>query len=158
MAASSRPDVTISTHILTRLVIILIALWSLVAGLVLLAFHGASAGAVGAGVTDEAGQRLVGAHLLVLVPAYLLLAWRLDRYRAFLWLPFAAQLSLALVVTYSIVIGETSFGDGILAVAVGTIFVALLAFLWVSEQRTFARTKLEYLDDELEEPAPQSQT
>src|SRR3990172_4782519 len=143
MTVSSRPDVTISTHILTRLVIVLTALWSLVAGLVLLAFHGASAGALGAGVTDQAGQRLVGAHLLVLVPAYLLLAWRPERHQSLLWLPFAGQLALALTVGYSILAGETRFGDGILAFAVGAIFVVLLGFVWMSEQRAVARAKFE---------------
>lgn len=126
-----------------RVLVLLVAVWSFVAGIVLLAFHGASAGALGAGVADEAGQRLVGAHLLLLVPAYLLIAWRPERCKPFLWLPFAGQLALALTVGYSILAGETDFGDGILAFAVGAIFVVLLAFVWVSEQRAIARAKFE---------------
>ena len=137
------PDATISTRLLTRVLIFLIAVWSLLEGIVLVGFHGASSGALGAGITDEAGQRLVGAHLLVLAPAYLLIAWRPERYQSFIWLPFAAQLAVAVVVGYSIVAGETDFGDGILAMAVGTIFVGLLGFVWISEQRSVARSKME---------------
>jgi hypothetical protein len=137
------PEATISTRLMTRLIVFLIAAWSALEGVVLVGFHGASSGSLGAGITDEAGQRLVGAHLLVLTPAYLLIAWRPDRYSSLIWLPFAAQLSVALVVGYSIVSGETDFGDGILAMAVGAIFVGLLGFVWISEQRSVARAKME---------------
>ncbi|HEY4684796.1 MAG TPA: hypothetical protein VII57_01995 [Dehalococcoidia bacterium] len=143
MTAPQLPDAVISTRLLTRVLIFLVALWSFLAGIVLVAFHGASAGALGAGVTDDAGQRLVGAHLLLLTPAYLLIAWRPERHKSFLWLPFAGQLALAATVGYGILAGETEFGDGILAFAVGTIFVVLLGFVWVSEQRTLAQSKLE---------------
>ncbi len=135
-------ETTVSTRLLVRFVIVLIAMWSFAAGLVLIAFQGSSSGALGAGVTDTAGQRLVGAHLLVLVPAYLLIALRPERYQAFFWLPFAAQAAVVLVVGYDIVSGETAFGDGILPVAVGLIFIALLSFLWVTEQRSKARAKM----------------
>ena len=128
---------------LTRIIILLIAGWTAVAGVVLIGFHGATSGALGAGVTDEAGQRLLGSQLLILVPAYLLLAWRPERYSHFLWLPFAAQLATALAVGYSILTGETDFSDGILAAAVSGIFIALLSFVWVSEQRAVARAKFE---------------
>ncbi len=146
---------TISTRILMRLLIFLIAAWSLLSGLVLVAFHGASAGALGSGIMDEAGQRLAGAHLLVLAPAYLIIAWRPERYAAFLWLPFADQLAIALAVGYSILTGETNFADGVLTVAVGAIFVGLLAFVWVSEQRSVARAKFDADDDlAIEDDAP----
>ncbi len=137
------PEPQVSTKVMTRIIIALIALWDLAAGLVLLAFHGASSGALGVGVREDAGQRLVGVQMLVLVPAYLLIAWRPQRYGGFLWLPFVAQLSVVLVVGYSIITGETDFGDGILAVAVGIIFVALLGFIWMTEQRTVARQKMD---------------
>ena len=137
------PDVTISTRLLLRLIVFLIGLWSLFCGVILLALHGASAGALGAGVADEAGQRLVGAHMLVLVPLYLLIAWHPERYGGFLWLPFAAQLVVVTVVGYNILAGDTDVGDGILAVAVGSLFVGPLGFLWISEQRTVARLKMD---------------
>src|SRR5262245_56268927 len=127
------PGASISTQLLTRVIIGLIAVWTLVEGIVLVGFHTASSGALGAGVTDEAGQRLSGALMLVLVPAYALLAWRLQRYQAFVWLPFAAQFAVALTVLYSMVAGDTSFGDGILACAMSAIFAGLLGFVLVTE-------------------------
>jgi hypothetical protein len=143
MAAPPLTEATISTRILTRLIVLLIALWSLLAGLVLVGFHGASSGAMGAGVTDEAGQRLVGAHLLVLVPAYLLLAWRPDRYQAFLWLPLVAQAAVAVAVGYSMISGESAFGDGILVFTISAMFAGLLGFVMMTEQRTAARVKFD---------------
>ena len=44
-------------------------------------------------LSDLAGQRLVGAHLLLLVPVYVLLLWRFDSYRGLLWLPFLRSIS-----------------------------------------------------------------
>jgi hypothetical protein len=82
------------------------------------------------------------------VPAYLLIAWRLDRYQAFIWLPFAAQLVFAIAVAYAIVAGDTDFGDGILVVAVSAIFAGALGFVWITEQRTVAISKL---DDDSED-------
>jgi hypothetical protein len=144
----------ISTRILTRVVIGLIALWSLAAGLMLVAFQGsASSGALGAGLSDFAGQRLVGAHLLVLVPVYLLLIWRTDRYRGLLWLPFAAQLAVVLSIGSSILEGHSDFEDGILALAVSTIFAALFAFVWVSEVRSVAREDWEEAASGAAEPS-----
>jgi hypothetical protein len=134
---------TISTRALTRAVILLLAVWNAFAGLVLLAIHGASSGSLGAGVEDEAGQRLVGAHLLVLVPAYVLIAWRPERYRGFLWLPYVAQTAVVLVLAYNLVSGDTDIGDGILSLLVGAFFLATLAFLWITEQRTSARLRME---------------
>jgi hypothetical protein len=153
MSLNPAPDAAISTRMLTRIIVLLIAGWTAVAGVVLIGFHGATSGALGAGVTDEAGQRLLGAHLLILVPAYLLLVWRLDRYQHFLWLPFAAQLATLLAVGYSILTGETDFSDGVLAAAVSGIFVALLAFVWISETRTVARTRFEASQDEDSAPS-----
>jgi hypothetical protein len=136
-------EATISTKLLARIIILLIAAWSLLAGVLLVFFHGTASGALGAGVADEAGQRLVGAHLLLLVPVYLLIAWHPERYQALFWLPFAAQLVVVLSVGYGILNGDTDFGDGMLAVAVGAIFAGLLGFIWISEQRSLARAKLE---------------
>jgi hypothetical protein len=136
------PGATISTRILTRVIVLLIAAWSLVAGLVLLGFQG-GASTLGGGIEDPAGQRLVGAQMLILVPAYLLLAWRPERYAAFMWLPFVSQLAVALVVSYSMLAGDTDFEDGALAAAAGYIFATLLGFVWVSEARSVARQRFE---------------
>jgi hypothetical protein len=149
-------EASISTRLLTRLIIGLIALWSLVAGIVLVGFHGAGTGALGAGVGDEAGQRLAGAQMLVLVPVYVVLLWQLDRYQALLWLPFAAQLAIVCAVAYNIVTGVTAFEDGILAVAVSAILGSLLGFVWITEQRTLASQKLEEAElDEADTPPRQ---
>jgi hypothetical protein len=136
-------EASIGTRLLTRLLIILVAVWSLVAGIVLVAFHGASSGALGAGVADEAGQRLVGAHLLVLAPVYLLIAWHIERYQGLIWLPVAGQLAVVLAVGYSIVTGATDFEDGILALLVSAIFATLLGYVWVTEQRSNANLELD---------------
>jgi hypothetical protein len=152
VTTSGSNDTTISTRLLTRILILMIAVWSAVCGAVLFALHGAATGALGAGVTDQAGQRLLGAHLIILTPAYLLLAWKPDRYSAFLWLPFASQLAVAITVGYSILGGETDAGDGILAVAVSGIFAALMAFVWVNERRATAQAQLNDDSEHRKEP------
>jgi hypothetical protein len=142
------PQATVSIRVLTRVVILLVAAWNSVAGLVLVAFHGASSGALGAGVEDEAGQRLLGVHLLILVPAYLLIAWKPERYQGFQWLPYAGQVGATVVVAYNLLSGDTKVSDGILALAIGVIFVVLLSFLWITEQRTLARLQMEAQEQE----------
>jgi hypothetical protein len=72
---------------------------------------------------------------------YLLLAWRPERYRA--CSAAVAQAGVVLVVGYNMLVGETEVGDGLLAFAVSLIFSAVLAFLWITEQRTVARLKAE---------------
>ena len=140
-------ETSISTTLLTRILILLIAVWSLIAGLVLVFFQGNGSGALGAGVEDVAGQRLLGAQLIVLTPVYALIAWRHERYKGLFWLPFASQLAVFFAVGYSILIGDTDFGDGMVAVAVSGIFLGLMGFVWISEQRTLARMRLEDEDE-----------
>lgn len=130
-----------------RMVVGLIAIWSLLAGLVLVFFHGSGSGALGAGVVDSSGQRLAGAHMLVLVPVYVLIALKPERYPMLPWLPFAGQAAVFFSVGYSILSGATDFGDGILPVAVSGIFLALLGFIWITEQRAIAHERMG--DDEL---------
>jgi hypothetical protein len=136
------PDATISTRQLMRVIILLIAVWSITAGAVLLAFPSAGSGALGAGIADRAGQRLVGVHLLLLAPVYLLIAARQDRYAGFIWLPIAGQGAMALTVAYNIISGDTSFSDGALSTVISLIFAGLLSFVWITEQRTIARDKM----------------
>jgi len=137
-----RTDTTISTRILMRIVVGMIAIWSLLAGLVLVFFHGSGSGALGAGVVDSAGQRLAGAQMLVLVPVYVLIALKPERYPMLPWLPFAGQAAVFFSVGYSILSGGTDFGDGILPVAVSGIFLGLLGFIWISEQRAIAHERM----------------
>jgi hypothetical protein len=150
-------DTQISTRILTRIIVGLIAAWSLVYGIVLSFFHDASTGALGAGVEDPAGQRLVGAHMLLLVPVYLAIAWHPERYPMLHWLPFGGQLAVFFAVGYSILSGTIGVSDGVLPVAVSSIFMGLLAFIWITEQRAVAKAKLEAEESSLpwrdEQPA-----
>ena len=136
-------ETQISTRILTRIIVALIAAWSLVYGIVLTLFHDASTGALGAGVDDVAGQRLVGAHMLLLVPVYLMIAWHPERYPMLHWLPFGGQLAVFFAVGYSILSGTIGVSDGILPVAVSAIFMGLLAFIWITEERAVAKAKME---------------
>lgn len=147
--AADPAETSISTTVLTRILIALIAVWSLLAGVVLVFFQGTGSGALGAGVEDIAGQRLLGAHLIVLAPVYALIAWRSKQYRGLFWLPFASQLAAFFAVGYNILIGDTEFGDGMVAVTVSAIFIGLLGFVWVSEQRTLARIRLDEEDEDL---------
>lgn len=143
MVAVQETDHSISSGLLMRLIVFLIAVWSLVAGLALTMFHGSSAAALGAGVADEAGQRLAGAHMLVLVPLYLLIAWRPQRYGSLLWLPFFAQAAVFLAVGYSMLGGETDVADGVLAVSVSGMLAGALGFVWISRQRSSAQQQYE---------------
>ena len=142
MTVQDIPDATISTRQLMRIIILLIAVWSLTAGAVLLAFPNAGSGALGAGIADRAGQRLVGVHLLLLAPVYLVIAARQDRYQGFIWLPIFGQVALALTIAYNIGSGDTSFSDGALSTVISLMLAGLLSFVWITEQRTIARNKM----------------
>ncbi len=142
-APTPPPDTSISTSVLTRILIALIAVWSLLAGLTLVFFQGTGSGALGAGVADVAGQRLLGAHFLVLAPVYILIAWRSQNYQGLFWFPFLAQLAVFFAIGYAILNGDTDFGDGVLPVTISAIFIALLSFVWITEQRGLARMRLD---------------
>jgi len=113
-----------------RALLLLITAWSLLAGLALLA-----AGEGALALADDAGQRLVGAHMLVLTPLYFLIAWKPDRYWSLIWVPLFAQAAMFFSVAYSMLVGDTGFTDGILAVVVSGVLAGLLGFVWISEQR-----------------------
>jgi hypothetical protein len=149
-------EATIGARLLIRLLLVQTAVWSLVAGIVLVGFQGAGADALGAGVADEPGQRLAGAHLLVLAPAYVLMAWHTDRYNGLLWLPIAAQFAVVLAVGYSIVNGATDFEDGVIAAVVSGMLGLLLAFAWVTEQRGSTILPSDETDDEKERNGAES--
>jgi hypothetical protein len=152
LTSDSRTDASISTRLLTRVLIFLIAVWSLLEGVILLAFDGASAAALGAGLEDTAAKRLLGVHMLLLVPLHLLISIRFERYQGLVWIPFGAQAIVCLTVAYSIVNGDSDFGDSILAVVVSGLLAALLGFVWMSEQRTLARKRMEDEEDALDSP------
>jgi hypothetical protein len=134
-----------STSLLVRVFVLAIAAWSVLAGLTLTLFHGSSASALGAGVADEAGQRLAGSQMLVLAPVYVLIALRPGRYGSLLWLPFAGQAAVFLAVGYSMLSGDTDFGDGILAFGISGLLGGALAFIWISQMRSDAQAQFDGL-------------
>jgi hypothetical protein len=148
------PETAISTRLLLRLIIVFVAAWTLLHGVVLLGFSDAAEGALGLGISDPAGQRITGALLLVLVPAYILVALRIDRYAAFVWLPLAAQVTVALTTAWSVLAGDTSFSDGVLTCVVSGFCGALLAYVWIAEQRMVATGKLSSDDSDVEADRP----
>lgn len=157
MAGPDGGEAPSSSAMLIRLTVVLIAVWSGAAGLMLTIFAGEGAGALGSGVADDAGSRLAGAHMLVLTPLYVLIAWMPHRFAMLLWVPFFAQAATALMIAYSIMAGDTNTLDGLPFMVISGSLAGLLGFFWVSEQRAVARRKYEAsleLDasDEGEEP------
>lgn len=124
-----------------RLVLVLLALWTLISGLALTFFRDASAATIGGGLhggEGAAAQRLLGVHLLVLAPLYALLAWEPRRFRLLLWVPYAAQAGVVLTTMYDIGSGDRSFEDAILPLVVAIVFFALLLYVTFAgrEQQT----------------------
>jgi hypothetical protein len=106
-----------------RLLLGLLAAWSFFAGFALLI------GALPLG-DDQLGERVVGAHMIVLSPVYGLLAWRRSAYRLFIWVPYAAQAAIVLPGLWEFVVNQN--GDGGVLLIVSIIFLVLLIYLWTS--------------------------
>ena len=130
--AEERPGAVISAQGALRMVIGLLAMWTLLSGLALTFFQDASAATIGGGLEGgegEAAQRLLGVHLLVLAPIYVLLAWDPRRFQLLLWVPYAAQGGVVAVTVFDLL--TTSRGlDGALPLIVATIFLVLLVYVW----------------------------
>jgi hypothetical protein len=109
-----------------RLLLALLAVWSFFAGFSLLT---GGLGQLGFGGDDNAAERVVGAHMLILAPVYGLLAWRRQEYRLLLWIPYAAQLAIILPGFWELLFGDF---DGALLLIVSIIFFALLVYVWMS--------------------------
>jgi hypothetical protein len=115
-----------------RLVLVLLALWTLLSGLALVFFQDASEATIGGGLEGgqgSAAQRLLGVHLLVLAPIYGLIAWEPRRFRLLLWAPYAAQGGVVLATLYDIVTGDRDFVDGALPLFVASVFFVLLLYV-----------------------------
>ena len=97
----------------------LLALWTALSGLALVFYEGRISRTLAAGLSDHAGQRLLGAQWLALAAFYALAALRGRRERALSWLAAAAQLTTGLVTAYTLLSGQ---GSG------GTVFVCVVAF------------------------------
>jgi hypothetical protein len=121
----------ISTETAQRLVLVLLALWTILSGLALTLFQDASDATIGGGLhggQGAAAQRLLGVHLLVLAPIYGLIAWDPKRFRLLLWVPYAAQGGVVATTLYDIITGDRSFADAALPLFVAIVFFALLLY------------------------------
>jgi len=118
-----------------RVLLVLLAIWTAFSGLSLAVFQGVNAATLAGGLDDEAAQRLLGVHLLALVPVYLALAWRPQQYRFLLWLPYAVQAGVIVATAYDVIAGERDLEDGALPLVVAGIFLALLVYVWAMQRQ-----------------------
>lgn len=132
-----------------RLLMGLLALWTVFSGLALAFFQDAGAATIGGGLEGgegEAAQRLLGVHLLVLAPIYGLLAWDPQRFRLLLWVPYVAQGGVVLATLFDIITGDRDFVDGALPLIVAGVFFVLLLYV------TFASRQPEVVIKKLDQP------
>ena len=128
-----RPAAVISAQRATRLVLVLLTIWTAFSGIALIFFQEGSAATIGGGLEGGEGvaaQRLLGVHLLALAPVYGLIAWDPRRYRLLLWLPYAAQTGVVAVTAYDIMARDRDFQDGALPLIVAATFLVLLVYVW----------------------------
>lgn len=122
---------TVNAESALRLVLLLLTMWTLLSGLALTFFQGASGATIGGGLEGgqgEAAQRLLGVHLLVLAPVYGLIAWQPERYRLIGWLPYVTQGGVVLVTLFDIVTGKRDIQGAALPFFVALIFLVLLIY------------------------------
>ena len=115
-----------------RMVLVLLALWTLISGLALTFFQDAADATICGGLhggQGAAAQRLLGVHLLVLAPLYGLLAWEPRRFRLLLWVPYAAQAGVVLATMFDIISGDRAFVDAALPLIVAIVFLGLLLYV-----------------------------
>ena len=124
-----------------RLLLGLLAAWSFFAGFALII------GAMDFG-DDPLTRRVLGAHMLMLAPVYLLLAWRRADYRYFIWVPYAAQTAIVIPGLWELVVNQDF--EGPLVLVVSAIFLVLLIYLWTSS-RPLAAFRSSGDDDEEDE-------
>jgi hypothetical protein len=117
----------ISAYGAFRLLLILMAIWSFFEGFALFFGQGEALTLGGSGAQKRVAEQIIGAHLLLLVPVYGLLAWRRERYRALMWIPYAAQLAMILPLGISLLRLQNV---GILLFVVSLVFFSLLVYFW----------------------------
>jgi hypothetical protein len=109
-----------------RAVIILLAVWTIFAGLALVT-QGVPALSLGA---NDAAERIIGSQMLMLVPIYALIVWRPDENRLLRWIPYAAQLSIVVPFFWdSLITGKHTFTDGALLFIASAVFLGVLVYL-----------------------------
>lgn len=124
-----------------RVLLVLLAVWTAFSGLSLTIFQGVNTATLAGGLEDEAAQRLLGVHLLALVPVYLVLAWRPQQYRFLLWLPYAVQAGVVVATAYDVIAGNRDLQDGALPLIVAGIFLALLVYVWTMQRQAHVPSK-----------------
>jgi hypothetical protein len=126
-AMRSEAVALISAYGAFRLLIIMLAIWSFVEGFALFAGRVDALTLGGDARNQRVAEQIIGAHMIVLVPLYALLAWRRDQYRVLIWVPYASQLAIILPLALSALRGHP---DGITLLIVSLIFFSLLVYLW----------------------------
>ena len=137
-SAETRPEAVISAQSMLRLLLVLLATWTLFSALALIFFQESAGATIGGGLgggEGAAAQRLLGVHLLVLAPIYALLAWEPRRFRLLLWVPYAAQGGVVAATCYDIITNKRDFSDGALPLIVASVFLVLLVYVWRAGRR-----------------------
>ena len=107
----------------------LLGLWTLACGVALVFLEGRITRTLAAGLSDHAGQRLVGAQWLGLAAVYALAALRGRRERALSWLAAAVQIATGLVTAYTLLSGQGTGGTAFVCVVSFAFGLLLLGFL-----------------------------
>jgi hypothetical protein len=144
-------DEVLSARSALRLLLALLALWTVFSALALIFFQDAGAATIGGGLEGgegEAAQRLLGVHLFVLAPIYGLLAWDPQRFRLLLWVPYVAQGGVVLATLFDIITGERDVQDGLLPLIVASVFFVLLLYV------TFASRQPDVTVEKIDASAP----
>ena len=108
-----------------RVLLVLLAVWTFFEGFAL--FTGGLS-ALSLGGNDRTAEQIIGAQMICFVPVYGLVAWQRERYRLLIWVPYGAQLAIAVPVVWGVLFrGDT---DGILLLIVSLTFGVLMFYFW----------------------------
>ncbi len=132
-APEERPPGMINAQSALRLLLVLLAIWTLFSGLALVFFQGGADATIGGGLgggEGSAAQRLLGVHLLVLAGIYGLIVWRPEQYDSLMWVPYAAQAGVVTVTFFDIITTKRDFTDGALPLIVAAVFLVLFLYVW----------------------------
>ncbi len=119
-----------------RLVLALLALWTLFSGISLVLLQGLGSVTLAGALHDPAAQRLLGVHVLLLAAVYVVMAWQPERLRPLLWVPYAHQFGIAVATAYDLLRRHRDIQDGAVPLMVAIIFLALLVYLFVRAQES----------------------
>ncbi len=138
-----QPGILIDTRGAFRLVLALLAIWNAFSGISLTMLQGLNSVTLGGALHDEAAQRLLGVHVLLLAGIYGVMAWNPERLRVLLWIPYAHQFGVAIATAYDLLRRNRDFQDGAVPLVVALIFLALLVYLLVRAQEFGAEQEIE---------------